>query len=376
MQSDKKQINSHDLSMYLNSSVLDTKMQLYTRDKLELASDLNSFAEPFYPPLSGVPNLLNVSKNSFSIVQETISPKSPTLNKLALTILDEKDKEKEKEKEQDLSTESDLTVLDYPSKPSLPTHRSLCKYDQSCTRPVCQFVHPIEWYKLSTHFTRIETIHMNEYNDIIKYKLQYPSLYKIYKSLAETHLKIAENAKIDAEKYMSDESHLTFNLKENLNFFDSKSRSSNGSGANRSSSNKQYLDEAPVKRNVSKPYESGMGASSGTNIGSNSRLRPERVPRGQLRNTNVDSFNYNDSADVAGGGSYVPKGRGSSSGGKMYSMEEIEAHYVYKQRDDLFSSKKNTGSAYVEPIEKVHYPKVFDHVKNSQVNTSSNWRSN
>ena len=366
------QITSNDLSMYLNSSVLDKKMQLFTEYKPEPVSDLDSSAMPFYPPLSGVPNLLNVSsKSSFTLIQDPllVDPKSPTLNKLALTILDEKEKEKE------LSTESDLTVLDYSPKPSLPTQRSLCKYDESCTRPVCQFVHPIEWYKLSTHFTRIETIHMNEYNDIIKYKLQYPSLYKIYKSLADTHLKIAENAKADADRYMSDNSHLTLNLKENLNFVDSKNRTSNGSGANRSSSNKQYLDEAPVKRNVPKPYESGMGASSGTNIGSTSRLRQERVPRGQLRNSNVESTSY--ATGISAAGSYVePKGRGSSSGGKMYSMEEIEAPYVYKQRDDLFSNKKNTGSVYVEPIEKVHYPKVYDHVKNSQVNTSSNWRSN
>jgi hypothetical protein len=199
--------------MYLNSSVLDKNIQLFTNYKSEPVSDLDSAAMPFYPPLTGVKNLLNVSSNSsFTFIQDPllVDSKSPTLNKLALTILDEEEKE--------LSTESDSTILDYLPKPPLPTQRSLCKYDNSCSRTVCQFVHPIEWYQLFNHYKRIETIHMNEYNDIIKYKIHYPSLNKIYKSLADTHLKIAENAKADAEKYMSDNSHLTLNLKQNLNF--------------------------------------------------------------------------------------------------------------------------------------------------------------
>jgi hypothetical protein len=388
----KHQITSQNLSTYLNSSVLDRNMDLFTsynKPNVEQVSDLNTEALPFYPPISGGSNLLNISSNksSFTILHEQTHPKSSTLNKLALKLLDEKDFQ-----DQANEQEQESTISDYSPTPSLPTNRSFCKYDNSCTRPVCQYVHPIEWYKLSNHFTRIETIHMNEYNDIIKYKIQYPSLTMIYKSLSETHLKIAENAKADAEKFMSDNSHLTLNLKENLNFIESKGKKFNNT-------KKQYLDEAP-KKIILKPYESG---AAGSNVGTSNRLRPERPPRSQLRNTSLDSSNYasggsctatapapspapapasapystvyntfyNDNSAAGGGsGSYVPKGRGTSSNGKMYSLEQIEAPYVYKQRDDLFASgKKNT-----EQIEKVHYPKVYDYVRNSQVNSSINWR--
>jgi len=349
------QITSQDLSMYLNSSVLDKDVPLFTNyDKPNSAkvSDFNTAALPFYPPLSST-NLLNLSSNksSFSIMQEESHPKSPTLNKLALTILDDKDA---KEKDQDQEHES--IISDYSPTPPLPTQRSFCKYDISCNRPVCQYVHGLEWYKLSNHFTRIETIHMNEYNDIIKYKLQYPSLNKIYTSLSETHLKIAENAKADAEKFMTDESHLTLNLKENLNFVESK-------GRNFSNTKKQYLDEAP-KKIIPRPYDSGSPG-----LGTSSRLRQERVPRSQHRNTNVDA--------AGGGASAESKGRGVNSVGNVYSLDEIEASYVYKPRDDLFSGgKKKYGNAptHNEPVEKVHYPKVYNHVKNSQVNSSNNWR--
>jgi len=229
-------------------------------------------------------------------------------------------------------------------------------------------------------------MHMNEYNDIIKYKLNYPTLNKIYKSLSETHLKIAENAKADADKFKDDNSHLTLNLKENLNFIESKNRNS-------SNIKKQYLDESPSKKSIPKSYESGNGGGgSGT-----TRLRQERPPRSQPRNSNVDPSNYasgasaatataasttaastttntfynNSATYAAGGGSHVTKGGGRGAS----SLEEIEASYVYKPREDLFSSnRKNSTQIHTEPVEKVHYPKVYDHVKNSQVNSSNNWR--
>jgi hypothetical protein len=378
--------------MYLKSSLFDTntntqlfinsnKQEPVSEPISETLSELDSLAIPYYPPLSLNP--------SFTLMNEQELPKSPNLNKLASTILDDKEL-------------PESFFLDYAPTPPLPTSRSFCKYDKSCTRPVCQFVHPIEWYKLYNHFTRIETIHMNEYNDIIKYKLNYPSLHKIYKSLSDTHLKISKSAKDDAIKYMHDESHLTLNLKENLTFVESKSRVTfNRSGSSSTASinsRKQYLDEAPSKvRNIPKPYESVMSAAGGggslppppppppPQSSSSNHMRHERVPRAQLRNINVESnetFDTSNFSAAGGGGSAAayggggssnePKGRGASSVGKMYSLEEIEASYVAKPRDDFFSSSRKIGN---EPVEKVHYPKVSNTGKSSNMNTS-NWRNN
>ena len=334
-------VTTKDLSMYLNS-----QGSLFENAE----SELDSKAKPYYPPSQTLPT---------SSIPELLVP----------------------------------TLNEYASKPPLPRNHELCNFDDNCTKSSCTRIHPQEWYKLSSHFSRIEEENRKEYNNIVNFKLHmYPSLNSLYMQIADIHIKIADNAHADSERNITDNSHLTLNLRANLISVDHKQHrnthrnSSDGSassggaasasggggaasgggggGANyRSNYRKEYLDEKPKSKTapppppyMSEPYSasnfnSTSASGGGGASGSSARMRQDRPPRGLYKNNNVEAL---------GGATIIGSHVGS------------EKAYVYKDRNDIFGSSKGRKDTpllmNVGEEKEVHYPQTHATVSN-------NWRN-
>jgi hypothetical protein len=329
-------VTTKDLSMYLNS-----QGSLFENAE----SELDSKAKPYYPPSQTLPT---------SSIPELLVP----------------------------------TLNEYASKPPLPRNRELCNFDDNCTKSSCTRIHPQEWYKLSSHFSRIEEENRKEYNNIVNFKLHmYPSLNSLYMQIADIHIKIADNARSDAQRNITDNSHLTLNLRVNLISVDHKhhrnthrnssdgsttasasgAASGGGGGANyRNNYRKEYLDEKPKSKTApgpapytSEPYSasnfnstSASGdRSGGGGAAGGARLRQDRPPRGLYKNTNVDTL---------GGATIIGSHVGSDEA------------YVYKDRSDIFGSSKGRKDTpllmNVGEEKEVYYPKT-------PATVSNNWRN-